>query len=319
MDISMLERLRENIAKVIVGSEGTTELLLAALLADGHVLLEDMPGTGKTLLAKTLARSIDADFGRVQFTPDLLPSDVTGLSYFDSRTGGFTFAKGPAFCNILLADEVNRATPKTQSSLLECMAERQITVDGETRPLPRPFFVIATENPIETLGTFPLPEAQMDRFLMLLSMEPLSAAQEAAMLERFQKAGGDPLSDLALEPVCGREDVLRLQDECRNVYVHPELRAYIVALCQATRTHPGTACGASPRGSLALMRAAQGCAMIGGRGFVVPEDVSRAAVCVLAHRIVPALPGASARDASCAIVRDVLERTKVPTEDWEAR
>ena len=185
MDTGILQTLKENVSKVIVGNERTIELLLTCILAKGHVLLEDVPGTGKTVMAKSLAKSVQADFGRIQFTPDLLPSDVTGLNYFDAKTGDFTFSKGPVFCNILLADEINRATPKTQSSLLECMAERQVTVDGVTRALEEPFLVIATQNPLETLGTFPLPEAQMDRFLMQFSMEELGSGQERAMVERF--------------------------------------------------------------------------------------------------------------------------------------
>ena len=203
MDTGILQTLKENVSKVIVGNERTIELLLTCILAKGHVLLEDVPGTGKTVMAKSLAKSVQADFGRIQFTPDLLPSDVTGLNYFDAKTGDFTFSKGPVFCNILLADEINRATPKTQSSLLECMAERQVTVDGVTRALEEPFLVIATQNPLETLGTFPLPEAQMDRFLMQFSMEELGSGQERAMVERFLV--NEPLEEL--KPVCGREEL----------------------------------------------------------------------------------------------------------------
>lgn len=314
MELSVLHALKENIAKVLVGNEETTELLLVALLAKGHVLLEDVPGTGKTTLAKSLARSLDADFGRIQFTPDLLPSDVTGLNYFDNHKETFVFAPGPVFCNILLADEINRATPKTQSSLLECMEERQVTVDGVTRLLLEPFLVIATQNPLETLGTFPLPEAQLDRFLMQLSMEPLDKQRELSMLTRFLRS--EPLQQLT--PVCDRETLLALQDECRQIYIHPELLDYMVNLTQATRRHPKVASGASPRATLALMRASQGLATLSERTYVVPEDIKKVAVPVLAHRLI-LITGASAPHAAQQVIEDILASTAVPTEDWKER
>lgn len=306
-----LSAIKENIGKVMIGSGHTVDLLLTALIADGHVLIEDVPGMGKTVLAKSLAKSVQAKFSRIQFTPDLLPSDVTGLNYFNQKENDFIFSPGPAFCNILLADEINRATPRTQSSLLECMGERQITVDGETMRLEAPFFVIATQNPIETLGTYPLPEAQLDRFLMRISMEAPDKTQEKAILLRFMK--DEPLE--ALEGVCTGADILELQRLAKEVYVHPALLDYLVELAQATRSWPNVEMGVSPRGSLALLRAVRAYALLRGGSYVTPEDVKAVAVPVLAHRL--QLSGSAGMVAAQKkAVEDVLSSLPLPTEDW---
>ncbi|MBP7402420.1 MAG: MoxR family ATPase [Clostridia bacterium] len=305
--------VRENVAKVIVGKEGVIDLVVTALFAGGHVLLEDVPGTGKTKLAKALARSVDAQFRRVQFTPDLLPSDLTGIHFFNQQEGRFTFRAGPVFTNILLADEINRATPRTQSSLLECMEEKQVTIDGETRIPGAPFFVIATQNPIETQGTFPLPEAQMDRFLMQVSMGYPDREQGRDILRRFIRE--DPLSELA--PVCTGDAVIEASAACRGVYVHEAVMDYLLAVAEQTRTHEAVALGVSPRGCLAMLRAVQVLAAIRGRDFATPDDVRTLTVPVYAHRIL--LAGASRRKSASvpALLEAILAQVPAPVEAWE--
>lgn len=305
----ILQGIRANVAKVMIGKEEVTKLLLTAMAAGGHVLLEDVPGTGKTVLAKTLAKSMGCKFDRVQFTPDLLPSDVTGLSYYNQEKGCFVFKEGPVFTNILLADEINRATPRTQSSLLECMAEGQVTVDGVTRGLEAPFFVIATQNPVETIGCFPLPEAQLDRFLIKIYMGTLSPEEERQMIDRFILE--EPL--LKIDAVATVDEIRQLQAACRQVYVHEDLRDYMVKLIQATRKKDS---GVSPRGTLALLRAAQGYAMVEERDYVVPEDIKTIAVPVLSHRMIMESADAQHKEE---LVKKLLDSTPLPTEDWTRR
>ena len=282
MDFSLCEKIIENISRVIVGKNQTIELLLVALLAEGHVLLEDVPGVAKTLLAKSLAKSLGGSFNRVQFTPDLLPADITGFNIYDQKTCRFAFHSGPVITHVLLADEINRTIPRTQSSLLECMEERQVTVDGKTHLLPAPFFVMATQNPIELEGTFPLPEAQLDRFLLKTQLGYPDKDEEIRILKRFQES--DPLRQL--DSVATPDDITMLQQARRGIRVSEPVREYIADIVRATRDHPAIQFGASPRGSLSLMRAGQARAALRGREFILPDDIKYLARPVLAHRLI---------------------------------
>ena len=304
----LAEKLKANISRVIIGREHEIDLLLTALLAGGHVLLEDVPGTGKTTMAKALARSLDCGFARVQFTPDLLPADITGTRVYQQQSGTFTFIKGPAFTHVLLADEINRATPRTQSALLECMEERQITESGVTYPLAAPFLVIATQNPVETQGTFPLPEAQLDRFLMRLSMGYPTGEEALMMMRRFIHA--QPMAELT--PVARGAEVVEAAALCTSCRVDEDVMRYMATLCEAARDPEKVRLGPSPRAMLALMRACQAYAAIHGRDYVIPDDVKALAVPVLGHRVIPRGIGQHASGES--LIRDLLGRVAVPTE-----
>src|SRR5438132_2292734 len=301
-------RLRESVGTVIVGKGQEIELCIIGLLCRGHLLIEDVPGTGKTMLAKTLARATGCSFERVQFTPDLLPGDVIGVSMYNPQAQSFEFRRGPVFTQVLLAAEINRATPKTQSALLEAMEEGQVTVDGTTYPLPEPFIVMATQNPIELGGTFPLPEAQVDRFLLKIRLGYLPGDLEVAMLDRFQSESPLP----ALEPITTASEVNQAQAVCAAVYCDPSLKDYCVRLVQRTREHPDVALGASPRGALGLLHAAQAYGAISGRDYVLPDDIKAIAPHVLTHRVM-LRPNAELRGLTAAsVVDDVLDSETVP-------
>ena len=307
---ALAEAVRANIARVIVGKAEVIDLLLVALLSDGHVLLEDVPGMGKTVMAKALARSLGATFQRVQGTPDLLPTDITGISYYDQRRGEFVFRPGPVFAQVLLVDEINRATPRTQSALLEAMAERQVTIERETLPLPRPCLVLATQNPVELEGTFPLPEAQLDRFLLRVRIGYPSEEEEETILHRFKRE--EPLE--TLQPVVSAERLLALQQAVRQVQWQPEVERYLLAIVRATRSHPAVTLGVSPRGTLALYRACEAYAAMQGRDFVLPDDIKRLAPSVLSHRLLATTRARLRGSESTAIITEIVEATPVPVE-----
>ena len=311
------EKVKGNIQKVIVGKSNVIDLMLISLFCRGHMLVEDVPGTGKTMLVKSLAASIDCESKRVQFTPDLLPSDITGINFFNMKTSEFEFVPGPVFSNILIADEINRATPKTQSGLLECMEELQTTIDGKTYKLAEPFMVVATQNPVENMGVFPLPEAQLDRFLIKMSMDYPTHEEGVSILERFSMAS--PLD--TLKPVVTASDIKAAQDALPKVFVHKDIMSYIVSLVEATRNFESVVLGVSPRGAQALMKVAKGFAAIDNRDYVMPDDVKKAALPVLTHRIMLTSSAKIKLNAAKNVITEIVDQVTVPTESslgWAA-
>jgi MoxR-like ATPase len=305
------EKVKENVERVIVGKGEVLELAITALLCEGHILLEDVPGLGKTVLAKSLAKSLGCTFRRIQCTPDLLPSDITGTYIFNQKTADFEYRPGPVMSQVVLADEINRATPRTQSALLEAMQERQVTTEGETRPLPRPFLVMATQNPIELEGTFPLPEAQLDRFLMKIQMGYPKIEDDRRILERFKNT--DPLDEL--QTVITAAELLKLQKECREVHIAADVEEYIINLIHATRKHPAVELGASPRAMLAMYNAAQAYAALKGRTFVTPDDIKYLMTPVLIHRIIPKSESRLRGQKADQTLKEIRDSVFVPVEE----
>jgi len=304
----ILGRIVDNIEKVIVGKRESVELLLVSLICSGHVLIEDVPGVGKTSLVAAMAKSIEASFKRIQFTPDILPSDITGFSVYNRKTGEFEFRPGAIMSQLILADEINRTSPKTQASLLEVMEEGQVTVDGNTYKVPKPFMVMATQNPVEYMGTFPLPEAQLDRFFMKISLGYPSANEESKILYRFNKS--NPLE--TLEPVACSQDIINYQESIKNVHVDGSLSSYIVEIVSSTRRHPDVLLGASPRGSLALFRASQAWAFYNKRDYVIPDDIKKMVLPVLSHRVILKQEAKLKKITPVDILSSIVESIKVP-------
>ncbi len=304
------DKFSANVGKVIVGKKEVIDLILVALLCEGHILIEDVPGTGKTILAKTTAKSLGCSFKRIQCTPDLLPSDVTGIHYFNQKTSEFELRPGPIMANIVLADEINRATPRAQSSFLECMQEHQVTVDLLTVPLPRPFLIMATQNPIELAGTFPLPEAQLDRFLLRIKLGYPSESEEESILSRFQQT--NPLDNLS--SVIEADELLELQQLCRQVYTESSVRNYIVAIARATRSHPSIELGASPRAALGLSLASQAFAAMQGRNYVIPDDVKQLTAPVLVHRMIAKTEARLKGRSTETLINEIVSNVPVPVE-----
>jgi MoxR-like ATPase len=304
-------KVKENVERVIVGKSGVVELTIVALLCEGHILLEDVPGLGKTVLAKSLAKSLGCTFRRIQCTPDLLPSDITGTYVFNQKTADFEYRPGPVMSQVVLADEINRATPRTQSALLEAMQERQVTTEGETRPLPRPFLVMATQNPIELEGTFPLPEAQLDRFLMKVQIGYPSAEDDRLILSRFRES--DPLDELA--PVIDSTELLKMQKACRGVHVAADVEEYIIRLVHASRKNAAVELGASPRAMMALYNASQALAAVRGRAFVTPDDIKYLMTPVLIHRIIPKSESRLRGQKAEQTIKEIMDSVFVPVEE----
>jgi MoxR-like ATPase len=313
--VAILKKIIDNVEKVIVGKREAIELALISLICNGHVLIEDVPGVGKTSLVSSISKSVNCSFRRIQFTPDILPSDITGFSMYNQKTGEFEYRSGSIMSNIILADEINRTSPKTQASLLEVMEENQVTVDGVTYKVPKPFMVLATQNPVEYLGTYPLPEAQIDRFFMKITIGYPTSGQESFILSKFQHA--NPLE--TLEPVAETDDIIRMQEEVKDVYVDKSLNNYIVDIVSSTRKHGDISLGSSPRGSLSLFRAAQAWAFYNNRNYVLPDDIKKMAVPVLSHRIILKQEAKLKKIYPDDLLRNIINKINVPVVDYDEK
>jgi MoxR-like ATPase len=313
--VAILKKIIDNVEKVIVGKREAIELALISLICNGHVLIEDVPGVGKTSLVSSISKSVNCSFMRIQFTPDILPSDITGFSMYNQKTGEFEYRSGSIMSNIILADEINRTSPKTQASLLEVMEENQVTVDGVTYKVPKPFMVLATQNPVEYLGTYPLPEAQIDRFFMKITIGYPTSGQESFILSKFQHA--NPLE--TLEPVAETDDIIRMQEEVKDVYVDKSLNNYIVDIVSSTRKHGDISLGSSPRGSLSLFRAAQAWAFYNNRNYVLPDDIKKMAVPVLSHRIILKQEAKLKKIYPDDLLRNIINKINVPVVDYDEK